>query len=348
VVLPEAKIKNLGLDIGKIEKHTIYTTVQANGELSVPPQNSALITAIVGANIQDINVLEGEKVKKGQVLAYISHPNLIKMQSGFIQKSQELSFLESEYQRRKKMFEENATSGKALQQAETQYKSMLSEVNGLQKQLEQLHVDMNRLKNGEIQSQIPVVSPINGFIEKIYVQLGQYVGEQQPMFSVLNNDHLHADLLVYETDAQKVKVGQKVFFHTQSSPDKNIPAHIIAVSKSFEEDPKAIHIHADIDNHHDAEQLISGMFIEGSIVIDSTTAFALKEAAVVIENNNISAFTVKKENGNYEFELIPLNNTVKKDSFYVFTQTPPSKLFVRNNAYYIISELKKGEMEHDD
>ncbi len=348
VILPESKIKDLNLNIGKVEKMMIYKTVQANGKLSVPPHNSALITAIVGANIQDIFVLEGEKVKKGQTLALIAHPNLIQMQTDFLKKTEELNFLESEYTRRKTMFEENAISGKALLEAETQYKSKLAEVNGLQKQLQQLQVDMNKLKKGEIIAQIPVKSPIDGFVEQIFVQIGQYVSEQQPMFSVLNNNHLHADLLVYEENADKVKIGQKVIFHTQSSLTKNYKAQIIAVSKSFEEQPKAIHIHADIDDKENTDNLISGMFIEGSIIIDSTDAFALSERAVVIENSNPVAFTAKKVNDNWQFEPVLLTNVVKQDSFYVFNNQPPDNLFVRNNAYYIISELKKDEMADDD
>ncbi|RMG79535.1 MAG: efflux RND transporter periplasmic adaptor subunit, partial [Bacteroidetes bacterium] len=348
VILPESKIKDLNLNIGKVGKMMIYKTVQANGKLSVPPYNSALITAIVGANIQDIFVLDGEKVKKGQTLALIAHPNLIQMQTDFLKKTEELNFLESEYTRRKTMFEENAISGKALLEAETQYKSKLAEVNGLQKQLQQLQVDMNKLKKGEIIAQIPVKSPIDGFVEQIFVQIGQYVSEQQPMFSVLNNNHLHADLLVYEENADKVKIGQKVIFHTQSSLTKNYKAQIIAVSKSFEEQPKAIHIHADIDDKENTDNLISGMFIEGSIIIDSTDAFALSERAVVIENSNPVAFTAKKVNDNWQFEPVLLTNVVKQDSFYVFNNQPPDNLFVRNNAYYIISELKKDEMADDD
>ncbi|HCQ30038.1 MAG TPA: efflux transporter periplasmic adaptor subunit [Flavobacteriales bacterium] len=348
VILTESKLKNLDLNIGKVEKMMIYKTVQANGKLSVPPHNSALITAIVGANIQDIFVLEGEKVKKGQTLALIAHPNLIQMQTDFLKKTEELNFLESEYNRRKTMFEENAISGKALLEAETQYKSKRAEVNGLQKQLQQLQVEISKLKTGEIIAQIPVKSPIDGFIERIFVQIGQYVSEQQPMFSVLNNNHLHADLLVYEKNADKVKIGQKVIFHTQSSPTRNYKAQIIAVSKSFEEQPKAIHIHADIDDKENTANLIAGMFIEGSIITDSTNTFALSERAVVIENNEPVAFTAKKVNDNWQFEPVLLTNVVKQDSFYVFNNKPTDDLFVRNNAYYIISELKKDEMEHDD
>ncbi len=347
ITLPEHKVKGLGLDIGPVEKQKIYVTVAANGELAVPPQNSALVTAIVGANIQAIEVLEGEKVRKGQVLAYIAHPNLIAMQSDFLKKTRELNFWKAEYQRRKEMYRQKATSGKALQEAEMQYGSIRAEVSGLQKQLMQLHVNIDRLQAGEIVARVPVLSPIDGFVEKIFVRLGQFVAEQQPMFSVLNNDHLHADLMVYESDADKIRIGQKVFFHTQSRPEKNIAAHIIAMSRAFEEDPKAIHVHADIDDRRQVQHLMAGMFIEGRIVTDSIEAHALREAAVVVEDKTPIAFKAQKEGAKWRFEAYPLTNVALYDSFYVFSSPPGRELFVRNDAYYLISELKKGEMEHD-
>ncbi len=348
VMLPETKIRDLNFDIGSIQKHMLYVTISANGELAVPPQHSALVTAVVGANIQDVVVLEGQKVARGQTLAYIAHPELVKMQTDFLKQMQTLAFLETEYQRRKKMYAEKAVSGKALQEAETQYRQALAEIKGLTQQLTQLHVDIPRLKKGEIAARLPVVSPIDGFVEKIYVRVGQYVGEQQPMFSVINNAHLHADLRVYESDADRVRIGQRVFFHTQANPDHHIPARIIAVSRAFEENPKAIHVHADIDEgHHEQQGLIAGMFIEGRIVVDSFEAYALPEAAVIVEEGQPFAFTAQKDGDNWVFTLFPLENATRQDSFYVLNRPPSDAFFVRNNAYYLIAELRKGETEHE-
>ena len=61
-----------------------FPVVKADGQLEVPPQYEATVTAILGGNITSIKVIEGDKVNKGQVLAYLSHPNLTRMQSDYI------------------------------------------------------------------------------------------------------------------------------------------------------------------------------------------------------------------------------------------------------------------------
>src|SRR5690606_42016218 len=50
--------------------------------------------------------------------------------------------------------------------------------------------------------------------------------------------HVHADLLVYEKDAAKVRQGQSVRFTVESFPTKELEARIISVGKTFEKDPK--------------------------------------------------------------------------------------------------------------
>lgn len=80
----------------------VSSYVDASGRLEVPPQNEATVTAIIGANVSSIEVIEGDKVSKGQVLAYISHPDLINLQTAYINSWSQLQYLELEYQRQKK------------------------------------------------------------------------------------------------------------------------------------------------------------------------------------------------------------------------------------------------------
>jgi cobalt-zinc-cadmium efflux system membrane fusion protein len=95
--------------------------VEANGELEVPPQNEATVTAIIGANVQSIKVIEGDKIKKGQVLAYLSHPDIIDVQTEYSSNWNQLQFLTSDYERQKKLYDENVGSGKEFQRIKSEY-----------------------------------------------------------------------------------------------------------------------------------------------------------------------------------------------------------------------------------
>lgn len=77
--------------------------IQVKGYLKIPPQNKATLTTPVGAIIENIAVIEGQQVRKGQILARLAHPDLLKLQSEFISLYNDLIYWENEYNRQKKL-----------------------------------------------------------------------------------------------------------------------------------------------------------------------------------------------------------------------------------------------------
>ena len=84
VHLSQAQFEALGLKVDTIPIRNMAASVEATGQLEVPPQNEATVTAMVGANVQDIMVIEGDQVRKGQALAYLAHPDLIQLQTDYL------------------------------------------------------------------------------------------------------------------------------------------------------------------------------------------------------------------------------------------------------------------------
>ena len=135
-----------------------------------------------------IKVIEGDKVTKGQVLAYLSHPNLITLQTDYIQNWNQLQYLEMEYQRQKKLFEEKVGSGKTFQKTQADYFSMKGLVMGYEAQLKMMGMRLDKVQQNEIYEKVPVTSPINGHVRLVEVKTGQYVQPQTEMFEIVNID----------------------------------------------------------------------------------------------------------------------------------------------------------------
>lgn len=68
VILTDAQVRKLGIVTDKLSKQPFSDLVETNGSLGVLPQDQASVTAVIGANVLSINVYEGQKVSKGQVL----------------------------------------------------------------------------------------------------------------------------------------------------------------------------------------------------------------------------------------------------------------------------------------
>jgi cobalt-zinc-cadmium efflux system membrane fusion protein len=347
VMLSQQQFDALKMKIDTLALRNMSGYVEANGTLEVPPQNEAAITTVVGANVVSIEVIEGDKVNKGQVVAYLSHPNIIKLQTDYLNAYSNSNFLKKNYERQQKLYEAGVGSGANFQKAEAEYDASKAIVNGLQAQLRILNVNTTSVRNGTISQRIALRSPIEGFVQKVEVKTGQYVEPQTELFEVVNTHHVHADLMVFEKDVYKVQKGQKVNFTVQSIPDAELIAEIYSVSKTFEDNPKAVHVHAEIENKKG--NLIPGMYIQGKIQVDNTQTKALPESAIIKEGERYYVFSVEKENDDWSFKPIEVVLGTKDGDWVSvqFTENIESNTkFAYNNAYYLNAEMKKGEAEH--
>ncbi len=346
-MLSEQQFQALKMKIDTIALRNMSGYVEANGSLEVPPQNEAAITSVIGANVISIKVIEGDKVNKGQVVAYLSHPNIIKMQTDYLHAYSNSDFLKKNYERQQKLYGAGVGSGSNFQKAEAEYQASKALVDGLEAQLQLLNVNTTSVRNGKIAQSISLRSPIEGFVQKVEVKTGQYVEPQTELFEIVNTHHVHADLMVFEKDVYKVKKGQKVVFNVQSIPGEELTAEIYSVGKTFEDNPKAVHVHAEIENKKDI--LIPGMYIQGKIQVENSKTKALPESAIIKEGDKFYVFSVEKENNDWSFKPVEVLLGAKDTNWiavqFVDTIDKNTK-FAYNNAYYLNAQMKKGEAEH--
>ncbi len=114
-VTPE-QMKAVGIGIGVIEQQNLTSVVKASGQLTVPPQNKAVVNALVGGVIRRINVVEGQQVRKGQVVVTIENPDFIRLQQDYLTSKDNIVYLAQEYERQRVLKEADAGIGKVYQQ----------------------------------------------------------------------------------------------------------------------------------------------------------------------------------------------------------------------------------------
>lgn len=349
--LSQLKFNSLEMNVDTLPTRNLSGIIKANGQLEVPPQHEATVTAILGANVTSIEVIEGDKVTKNQVLAYAAHPNLTNIQTQYVRTYEQMLYLEKELARQQRLYEGEVGSGQALQKTQAEHKATVAEVKGYEAQLKQLSLSVEKIRNGNIYETVPIVSPIDGYIEDVTIQIGQYVEPQTKLFMIVNNEHIHADLMVFEKDVYQVKKGQKVSFTVQSVPHGRLTGKIYSVGKQFEQNPKAVHVHAEIDQKEG--YLIPGMYINGNIYTTDKEVFALPESAIIEDEGKTYMFSAEEvqENGETEWKFTPIEieTGLEKDGWVEvkLLETLSSDIKVAwNNAYSLIAEMKKSQTSH--
>ena len=344
VMLTGAQYQALDMKIDTLNRRTMNGFVEANGHLEVPPQSEATVTPVIGGNVSSIRVIEGDEVKKGSVLAYLSHPDIIKVQTDYINTANRLEFLEKDFARQKKLYEEGVGSGETYQRAQSELQSAKGHLKGMEAQLRQLHIAPASIKNGDIQQQIPILSPINGAVQKVNVKTGQFVEAKSNMFEIINTHHVHADLMVFEKDVAKVEKGQKVYFNISSQPGKEWEARILSIGKNFEQEPKALHVHAEIREKTD--NLVPGMYVRGKIAVEDMRTLAFPEAAIAKNADKFFVFTAEEEGEDWSFKPIEVIVGAQDEEWTeikFLNDQPDNARYAFNNAYYLMAEMNKGE-----
>ncbi len=343
--------ETIGLETKPLVQRTLGNNIKVTGTLELFPQDRANISPFIGGNVKSINVIEGDKVNKGQVLAYLEHPDIISMQQEFLEKSDELVFLKQDFERKQTLYDKGVSSGREFQMAQSKFKTTKSSVNALKSKLRLLGFNPGKIAKGQIFSAVPISSPIGGYVDEVLISLGDYVAPQTKMFRVSDNSKIHLDLKVYEKDISRVKLEQQIYFTVASHPNNLLKAKVHSIGKTFETDAKALHVHADIDNKDG--DLLPGMYVEGRIVEGEKQGYAVPEEAIIKDGMQAFVFILdvdsEKEESKMKFKKIPVSTGITDLGFVEINLPSDVKkdvLIVTRGAYILSSEMIKGELDH--
>lgn len=282
IKISKSQFDGENMKLKKMEEVSFPTFIRTTGVIDVPPKNRAVINTFMGGYIKSSPYLIGDKVKKGQALVTIENLEFIEMQQEYIEISEQLKYLKSDYDRQKELYSEKITSEKSFLKAESSYKKTKAMHSGLEKKLKLLNFNIASVKNGNISSIATIYSPINGSITDVNISIGSFVSPSDKIMEIVNTDHIHLELKVFEKDILKVKVGQKVIFRMPESLSKSFVGVIHLIGKSIDEN-RMVHVHAHIENEY-KHNFIVGMFVESDIVVNDTGSKALPENAVTDSN----------------------------------------------------------------
>ncbi|MEX0780152.1 MAG: efflux RND transporter periplasmic adaptor subunit [Balneolales bacterium] len=362
VHLTDRQMQTAGIKTGAIQQLPLSNSIKVNGYLELPPQNKANVSAILGGLVETIYVREGDQVAAGDVLADLADPKFSELQSKYREAASGIAYLEEDFKRKERLLENEVGSQRELQKAKAEYESAVAQKQSLQSTLAMLGLDTEGILDGEFFETVPLKAPISGFVRVVETNTGRYADPNSNLFEIVDNEHIHIDLLVYEKDIHQVKDDQEVLFKYTNQPnDQFYRARIFSVGKAFEDNPRAVRVHAEIEDRQDG--LLPGMFVDGRIITSTETTAVLPDEAIVRNGSEYLVFALKDgesdeghshahegEDVEMEFSVVQIN-TGTTDAGYTevefFESLPENSQFVTKGAYYLLAEMKKGEGGHD-
>ncbi|WP_417884794.1 efflux RND transporter periplasmic adaptor subunit [Zunongwangia sp.] len=253
--------KNKNLNLVTIQKlsDTIFNhyaevqgDVATNENIIIYPEYSGLL--------KKVYIKEGDKVKKGQLLAKIDDGGLA---SQVAQSQAQATLAKTTYERQKRLWDQNIGS-------EIQYLQVKTNFEATQKAAEQLQSQL---------SKTTITAPFSGVIDEVISNQGEVVSPgQSQLFRLINLSNMYVEAAVPENYLTKIKNGTSVFISINSI-NKKYEGKVTDVGSNINPNNRTFRVRISIPN---PEKLIRPNQI-ATILLNDYTA----ENAVVIPENTI-------------------------------------------------------------
>lgn len=350
VELREDQIKLAKIELGAIENRSLSGMLKVSGTVSVAPQNLATVCMPMGGFIKSTNLMPGNVVRKGQVLALLENQEYVDIQQSYLETKNKLEYAEAEYKRHNELYKNDIYSQKNLQQVTSDYKNLKAQVKGLEQKLALIGIQPSQLKEDNISSSVALLAPIAGYIKAVNVSIGKFVNPSDILFEIVNSDKLFLELSLFEKDVDKVSIGQKIHFFVNNETEQH-DAIIYQTGKSVNSD-RTYKVYASVPDA--CKNVFPGMYVNAMIEASSNKVTALPSDAIVSFDDKDYIFVFernKEENGKpfTEYRMVQVHKGVS-DNGYTEVLLPKemdvkTTQFVLKGAYNLLSAKKNaGEM----
>ncbi|MCD8267650.1 MAG: efflux RND transporter periplasmic adaptor subunit [Parabacteroides sp.] len=234
-----------------------------NGRMIVPPQRHATVTLTMGGTVHSTDLLPGDYVRKGTVLATLENPDFITLQQNYLDAHAQSEYLEAEYHRQERLSSQEAASQKRFQQSKADYLSMKSRLEAAAAQLMILGVSPADLLQADIRPYLEVKSPLNGYVSGMTINLGKYQEAGEPVCEVIDKVETLLCLTAYEKDLDDLTPGSRVQFRVNGMGKQTFEATLLSIGQQVDAVNRSLEVYARVKGNN--ERFRPGMYVTARV-----------------------------------------------------------------------------------
>ncbi len=291
------------IKVGEPQWKEVSATLRVAGRIEADETRMARINAPVAGRIMDLDVIEGQAVSRGQVLATIHSTDLSALESVFLKADSQHQLAQRAVARARQLLDAGVIGEAELQRRETELQQAAAELASATQQLKVLGISDDALNNLQttraVDSLIHVVSSISGRVLERKVTIGQIVQAAEIICVVadLSNVWLVAD--VPEQSAGHIRSGKAVQAEIPALPGEIITGKLSYVSPVVNPETRTVRMRMDVPN---PERKFKPAMLATITLMDNAE----------------------------RQRIIPLNAIVRENNEdHVFVQTGPDKFLLR-------------------
>jgi membrane fusion protein, heavy metal efflux system len=261
VTLSEAAMMTAQIQIQPV---TVGAPALASPGLEVPaqvefdPRRVAVVSPRTDGRVEQLTVVEGDRVRAGQVLAFLNSREFLVAQSDLQQASRRATLLAGG---------PDAAGASALLQAARRRLALLGVPEG----------EIARVESGgEAGLYLPLAAPFNGSIVKAHILTGQAVHSGDPVFTVADLSVVDVIAEVPERSLPMVRVGQGASVSLAAFPAEPFAGRVERLRDELNPETRTVRAVIHVSNTNG--RLRPGMFATVRLVVPSSSYSQLRTA----------------------------------------------------------------------
>jgi len=295
------------LKLGQPELAAVAGSLRLSGRVDADEHRIATVSAPVTGKIIEMEVSEGQQVKRGQVLAVVRSTDLSGSQLAFLKAYSQQQLARRAVERAKLLLDAGVIGEAELQRRDAEQQQATAEVASSKDQLRVLGMpedDVAKLESTRsITSLTQIVATIDGIVLERKATIGQVVQAADTCFVIadLSTVWLVAD--VPEQIAGDLEVGKQVEADISAFPGKPVHGRLSFVSSTVNPQTRTVLARMDVPN---TNRKLKPNMLATIRLVDSSERLLVVPATAVVREGNADFLFVRKPGGENRFVLKPV------------------------------------------
>lgn len=315
MTLSRVQFESAGMKIGTPLPRRFSSSIKTNGYIVPSPGGAAEISTLIPGRVWQIHHTIGDYVKKGSTLFTLESDEIILLQQTYAEAFQQLKLLQADFDRLKSLSEENIVARKDFLKAESDLRTTQARAEGLKSRLKMIHIDPSQVEQGIIVPFQSVISPINGYITRQELVMGQYIELNEIPIELIDPNKLRLRLQVFENSMAELAEGQEIIFSVPGQPAGKFHATLDKLGRAVSVETRSVQCYANI-KPEEGRHFLENMHVEAEIITCEREALALPETALIREPDRDYVLILLEENDqSYIFRKMPVQTGVTRLGF---------------------------------
>jgi len=313
IEITSEQFKAANLQLGTVTEATFSEQFQVTGMVDVPPENRATVSSYFDGYVSETHLLIGDEVKKGDLLIKLKNPDFITVQQNYVENLSNVAYLTSEFERKQNLLADRVIAEKVFQSTKNEYLKAKAQLQGTAEQIKLMNLSPKQIADGNFTSEIRIYAPISGKISKLNVAQGKFLAKSDMIMEILDVDHIHLELDVFEKDILKIHKNDTLQFTTPEISDKKHTAYVKLIGAEVNENRSVrVHAHPKVEDTN----FTVGMFVNANFSTNSKQELALPETAFTEVDGETFILQLESKTENvYHFMKIEIQTNTPQNGF---------------------------------